>query len=134
MSTETANETPIGVHVVSIAAGAELGHAQPAQRGYRAHYETFVLTSNDPVQCILPEDADRLEAYVTSPDNDIVIGPRGVVIAPANTVTNTPNPQGTLVPHTLTAPFPVRDCNAVFAGVTTTATASRVSVAAYYRA
>lgn len=127
----------VHVHVASVADGVTVpGQPRPGRR-YRAHYETFQLTANDPVQCILPEDGDRVEAYVLALDNDIVIGTKNQVSATQNTAASVPYPIGAYVPAKTTGgsliPFPVKDCDAVYAGVTTTGSNSRVSVAAYYR-
>ncbi len=46
--------------------------------------------------------------------------------------TATPEPQGTLIPARNTAPWPVDDTGSVWAGVTTTASPSRVAVTAVY--
>lgn len=129
---------PVQVHIASIAEHAMLPAPPPqGPARYRAHYETFQLTASDPVQCILPEAEDRVEAYVLALDNDIVIGTKNQVSATQNTASSVPYPIGTYVPSKTTAgsivPFPVRDCDAVYAGVTTTGSNSRVSVAAYYR-
>jgi hypothetical protein len=100
----------------------------------RTSYETFVLTANDPAQCILPEDDRRVCAYVQAIDNDIVLGPtKAVVNNPVNTVANVPQPNGAYVPKANTAPYPVYDSNAVYAGITITASNSRVTVVATYR-
>jgi len=127
----------VHVHVASVAQDVTLpGRERPAQR-YRAHYETFQLTASDPVQCILPEDPDRAEAYVMALDNDVVIGTRNQVSAAQNTAANVPYPIGAYIPAKTNGgsliPFCVKDCDAVYAGVTTTGSNSRVSVAAYYR-
>lgn len=127
---------PVRVHVASVESGVQLAAPKAARRGYRAHYETFALTANDPVQCILPEDEDRVEAFVLTLDQDIVIGTKSQCSAGSNTVTSVPQPIGTYIPAKTNGgaifPFPVKDCNAVYAGVTTSSN-SRVSVAAYYR-
>lgn len=100
-----------------------------------ARYETYVLTANDPTMCILPENPDREIAFVQAIDNDIVLGPtKAVVGAAQNTVTSVPNPNGTYLPKANTVPYPVLDSNAVYAGVTTTSSSSRVSVTDYFRA
>jgi len=128
---------PIRVHVASVESGVSMGAPAAARRKYRAHYETFVLTANDPVQCILPEDSDRVEAFVLALDNDILIGTKGQVGAGNNTVAGVAQPIGTYLLAKTNGgaifPFPVKDCDALFAGVTTTGSNSRVSVAAYYR-
>lgn len=104
---------------------------------YRAHYETFVLTANDPLQCILPQDDDRVIAHIIPLDNDVVIGPKAVINPSQNQVASVPTPMGTLVPAKTTAGaavlYPVLDNNAVYATLTTTASNSRVSVSATYR-
>ena len=127
---------PVKVHLTGAEPGV-LGAGPAPARRYTAHYETFQLTANDPVQCILPEDDSRVETYILALDNDIVIGTRNQVAAAQNTVASVPYPIGAYVPAKSTGgslvPFPVKDCDAVYAGVTTTNSNSRVSVAAYYR-
>lgn len=127
----TEDYEPARVHIT----GSDIslsGH--PAPHGYRAEYETFVLTSADGAQCILPQDEDREIAYVQPLDNDIIIGPsRGVVAAAVNTAAGVPNPNGSYIPKSSTVPYPVRDNGPVYAGITTTASNSRVSVTACYR-
>jgi hypothetical protein len=128
---------PIRVHVASVSDEARPAPSGRSQERYRAVYTTVQLTASDPVQDILPEDPDRVEAYVIALDNDIVIGTRNQVSAEQNTAAGVPYPIGAFIPAKTTGgsliPFPVKDCNAVYAGVTTTASNSRVSVAAYYR-
>lgn len=130
----TEHYEPVKVHVASADPGVQLGAAKASPGTCRAVYQTVVLTANDPVQDILPADPDREVAYVQALDNDIVIAStKGVAGSAVNTVASAPNPDGTLVPKINTAPWPVHDSGAVFAGATTTASSSRVSVAAYYR-
>lgn len=138
MTTETADYEPIRVKLDN--AEQLLGQAAgpPRKRPvYRAHYETFVLTANDPLQCILPQDDDRVIAHIIPLDNDVVIGPKAVINPAANQVASVPTPMGTLVPAKTTAGaavlYPVLDNNAVYATLTTTASNSRVSVSATYR-
>lgn len=129
----------VSVHLASVSAEASAGIAGTPrpERSWKGRYTTFVLTAADPVQCILEEDPDRVEAYVLALDNDVVIGTKGQVQATQNTAANVPQPIGAYVPSKANGgsivPFPVRDSGAVYAGVTTTAASSRVSVAAYYR-
>lgn len=126
---------PVRVHLASVEAGIGGAPAAAARPRRTATYETFVLTANDPVMAILPPDPEgrRTCAYVQAIDNDVVLGPTaGVAGAAANTVTNVPNPNGTYLPKANTAPYPVEDSGPVFAGVTTTASASRVAVTAVY--
>jgi len=132
--TPTANDLPVSVHIASADPGALPPGAKHAHRS-RGMYQTFVLTAADPAQCILPEDENREIAYIKALDNDIMIGPSaGVVGAAVNTVASVPNPNGTLVQKSDTAPYPVHDNGAVYAGITTTGSSSRVTVAAYYKA
>jgi hypothetical protein len=116
----------VKIHVESAAPGVLGG--QPERRRVLTRYETYVLTANDPVQCILPQDDNRVEYTVIAIDNDIVLGPtKGVAGAPANTVANVPSPNGGYVPKGLPGLL-LKDTNQVYAGVTTTATNSRVTV------
>lgn len=120
------------VHIAS--SDVPIGAAPAAPARWRTSFGTYVLTADDPAQCILPEDARRVSALVQAIDNDIVIGPsKGAVAAPVNTVANVPQPNGAYIPKANTAPTPVKGGNVVFAGATTTATESRVTVIATYR-
>lgn len=133
--TQIESYEPVKVHVANL--GELAGPTAAKPHSYEGKYETFQLTANDPVQCILPEDPDRVEAYVWSLDNDVLIGTKQQVQAANNTVSSVPYPIGAYLPAKTTAgvieKLPVKDCQAVFAGVTTTASNSRVCVAAYYR-
>jgi hypothetical protein len=129
--TDTAYE-PVKVHIVADATKGDA--APPKRRQHRAVYQTFLLTAANPTECILPADEDRVSAYVQALDNDIVLGhTQGIVGNGVNMVTGAPAPYGALVPHANTAPFPVDDNAAVFAGATTAASSSRVTVIASYR-
>lgn len=121
---------PVGVHIVSSAV------PQPAAAGkLRTSYETYVLTANDPAQCILPDDDKRVIALVQAIDNDIVLGPTNAVAgSTVNTVAGVPQPNGAYIPKANTAPTPVKGGNAVWAGITTAGSNSRVTVIATYRA
>jgi hypothetical protein len=125
----------VRVHVAS--ADVQLGSPAGKRKTARGVYTTFVLTANDPVQCILPEDPARVSAWVVALDNDIVIGGKGQVQVTQNTASGVPVPIGAYIPTGVfgdqrPALFPVDDCNAVYAGITTTSSNSRVSVAAFY--
>lgn len=130
-----ATAAPVHVVAVSAEAAAALSSKATSRSGPRCKgsYQTFVLTANDPVAEILPQDDNREYATIQAIDNDVVIGPKAAVQSSANTVTSVPQPQGTYLPKANTAPIMVKDYNAVFAGATTTATESRVAVAAFYR-
>lgn len=127
----TTHENPVPVHLVSAEEGV-LGSRAVLTARFTARYETIVLSDKDPVQCILPEDPARVAAYVLPLDNPVVVGTKGQAAAQQNTATSVPRPIGAYIPATLAVPFPVNDCDAVFAGVTVAGN-SRVTVAAYYR-
>lgn len=116
----------VDVHLLSAEDGVLDGLAGKRRR-VLSRYETYVLTSNDPVQCILPQDEDRIEYTIIALDNDIVLGPtKGVVGAAVNTVASVPNPNGGYIPKSLQ--FVFKDTGQVYAGVTTVASNSRVTV------
>jgi hypothetical protein len=123
----------VRIHVASAEPGVLGG--QPKKRRVLSRYETYVLTASDPAQCILPQDEDRIAYTIIALDNDIVLGPtKGVVGAGVNTVANVPSPNGGYIPKGLPG-LRLRDTNQVFAGVTTTASNSRVTVIdTYYEA
>ncbi|HEY1622147.1 MAG TPA: hypothetical protein VGG25_31305 [Streptosporangiaceae bacterium] len=134
MSISTESIPPVRVHVTGSDVPAAAARTGPV---YESVYETFVLTANDPVQCILPQDERRVIAHIIALDNDVVIGVQGQAGAALNTAADTPMPIGALVPSQATAGaavlYPVLDNGPVFAGATTTAENSRVSVSATYR-
>jgi hypothetical protein len=125
MTTESETIPAVKVHVESASPGVLDG--QTGKRRVLSRYETYVLTASDPAQCILPQDEDRIEYTIIALDNDIILGPtKGVVGAGVNTVASVPNPNGGYIPKSLR--FVFKDTNQVYAGVTTTATNSRVTV------
>ena len=130
--TEGNGHKAVSVHLLSAEPGILAG--APKARRILTRYETYVLTVNDPVQCILPQDEDRIEYTIIALDNDIILGPtKGVAGAPVNTVVNVPNPNGGYIPKQLR--FFLKDTGQVYAGVTTIATSSRVTVVdTYYEA
>jgi len=112
--------------------------APAPRKRYRSTYQTIVLTADDPVQLILPDSDLRVIAYVVTLDNDIVLSNNfGDAQSALNVKSGTPFPIGCLVPAKGTGgasfPFPVIDSARVYAGVTTTATNSRVAITAVYR-
>jgi len=118
------------VHIVGDATKVE---PRPERR--RVTLGTVVLTADDTAQELLPPADDRVCAYILSLDNDVVIGKdKATVMSPSNTKTNVPQPSGAVVPKSLTAWTPLETSDRVWAGVTTTATNSRVSVISVYRA
>lgn len=128
---------PVPVRIIADDTGAGLtGPASsPARRRKLTRFQTYVLTASDPTDCILPESADRIVAFVQAIDNDIVLGPtKGVVGAGVNTAVGVPNPNGAYVPKSNTWQTRIDGSNPVYAGVTTTATASRVTVIETYLA
>jgi hypothetical protein len=130
--TDTDTIPAVKVHVESAAPGVLGG--QLKKRQVLSRYETYVLTASDPAQCILPQDDDRIEYTIIALDNDIILGPtKGVVAAPVNTVASVPNPNGGYIPKSLR--FVFKDTNQVYAGITTAASNSRVTVIhTYYEA
>lgn len=125
---------PLVVHLASAAPGVLAG--APKARRVLSRYLTYVLTAGDPAQCILPQDDDRIEYTIIAIDNDVVLGPtKGVVGAAVNTVANVPTPNGGYVPKGLPGLQRLKDTNQVYAGITTTASNSRVTVIdTYYEA
>ena len=131
--TEHIDMEPIPVHVTGMAAEISLAPAAPPRRRRRTEYLTVVLTADEPQQVILPASGARVGALVQALDNDIVLGgDLSKVQAKNNLVASTPYPSGTLVPKANTRPWPVDDNGAVYAGATTTASSSRISITAVY--
>jgi hypothetical protein len=126
---------PVQVHVV--ADSTKPAATAPATRR-RTVPRTIVLTANDPVQVILPDSDRRRCAYILPIDNPIVLGhSQGEAGAAANTAANTPFPSGAYLPApsatTPAVPWVIDDQGPVWAGVTTTASNSRITVIAVYR-
>lgn len=120
---------PVPVHVVS---GALL--AAPKRELHRTEYLTVVLTADDPVQQLLPQSPNRVCAWLQALDNDVVIGKdTSQAGAATNTVASNPRPSGAVIPKANTAPYPLDSNDVVYVGLTTTGSASRVSVTAVYR-
>lgn len=123
--TQTANETPIGVHLTG--SDVDLGSG-PAAGGTRAVYRTVYLMAADPSQGILPASDKRIIAFIQALDDDIVIGGNQSDVA---------NSSGTTVPQSNGSPWPVLDAGAVYAYAATysggSSIYSRVSVTAFYR-
>lgn len=125
---------PLIVHVENAhEINAKAAPAAAPSPAYVGKYETIVLTANDPVQSLLAEDSSRRIAFVQALDNDVVVGTHGQVAAAANTVSDVPQPQGAYIPKANGSPTPIVDCNAVWVGITTTTSNSRVSVLSFYR-
>ena len=131
MSTTDELAPPIRVHVASMDASAQLGPAPAGgKRKRRGVYTTVVLTANDPVQNLLPEDPARVSAWIITLDHYIVIGTYTQVQAAQNSAASVPMPIGAYLPVT-TNPVIIHDTNAVFGGITQAAN-TRVTVAAFY--
>lgn len=119
------------VHITGAEKGVVTTLAPKAGKRFRTTYETYVLTANDPVMNILPQDPKRYRYSIIAIDNDIVLGPsKGVVGNPVNTVASVPAPNGAYFPKGLWRDF--HDNGMVYAGATTVATISRVAVIAEY--
>jgi hypothetical protein len=120
---------PVRVHVVS----TEVAAAPKRRKQKRTVCNTAVLTSTEPVQEILPKSDKRVVAFVQALDNDVVIVTSiSQGQAKSNTATNVPYPSGTYLPKANTAPLRIDGNDLVYAGITTTASNSRVSIIATY--
>lgn len=136
MSTPPEHMTPVPVELTA-AAIASIGQAASGPRRRRSRrvvYRTVVLTADDPTQEILPASSSRVCAYLQALDNDVMLGPDDATVRAKGNTAAAPqlNPSGATLPKANTAPWPIEDSRAVWAGVTTTATNSRVSITAVY--
>ena len=126
---------PVRVHVASVDAG--IGHLGAARKRkvYRSTYETFLLTANDPVQCILAKSDKREIAYINAFDNDITLGSSFGQIQADSAVADLTvagvQLNGALISKANGSAFPVIDSGAVFAACAT-AKPARVTVHAVY--
>lgn len=117
---------PVRMHLESVAEGI----LSPRRRKV-VRFETFVLTANDPVQCILPDNPDRCAAYVHAFDNYVALavtrgqGADNTGIADLSVAAT--QVYGQLVSSADTGPTPVGGTNAVFAACAT-AKPARVTV------
>lgn len=130
------NPTELEALRVHVANPEDLRPAAPRRKRYRTVFETIVLTAADPIKQILPASDTREIAYIMSPDNDIVIGKDNATVqAQANTSGSpaTPAfPSGTLIPKSLTVPWPVQESTAVLAGATNLTANSRITITAVH--
>lgn len=93
---------------------------------------TVVLSSVQPTAILLPRDPEREAADILAVDNAVVIAATQAQAGAAqNTVTDTPQPSGAWIP--VGTRYTIRATGVVWAGITTTATNSRVSVVVYKR-
>lgn len=101
-----------------------LGSAPPAKRKRRAvSTRSFTLTSNDPVQEILPQSDSRSEASITFTNNQCTIG------SSQSDAKNGGNSAAN-IPANITAPYPVNTTDSVWASAGTLP--ATISVVAIY--
>jgi hypothetical protein len=89
---------------------------------------TLLLTAQDPVQQLAPEDPLGCEVTIIQPgDNDIVVcHSKGEAQSVSNTIAALPNPSGAIIPKTYPAPVQIRTKSRLL--VTAQAFPTRVSV------
>jgi len=107
--TETAAVEPMKVHL----SGSDLPLITPERKRCRrgTSLRTFVLTANDPVQQILPQNTNRIEAYIQCVDDPAVAFSIHDSLADAQAGGNA----GVTVPAANTGPYPLHTNDAVWA-------------------
>lgn len=98
--TETANDTPIGVHIKS----SDVGLGGGGRKQHRVVFMTETLTTTRPVGELLGYAKTRLYTLMQAGGNNVVIADKSSAQNPANQVSGLPNPQGMVLPYTNTAP------------------------------
>lgn len=108
----------VKVHIAG--SDVPLTHPAPAKPRRGVALRTFVLTSSDPVQQILPLNANRCEAYIQTTANDITLySSKADAMAGGNA--------GITVPKANTMPYPLRTTDPVWATAAVLPTAVYVS-------
>jgi hypothetical protein len=119
--------TPIPVHVTGVSAEVSLGHAapRPGPDRVRTRFLTETVNDTNPVRPLLPDDSDRVSAWVQATGGDVVL------CASQSDAQHAP-PQGSTLPMGNTAPWPVRGQGAVWAAQAAAASSCVISVTADY--
>jgi hypothetical protein len=97
---ETANDTPIGVHIKS----SDVAIGGGGRKRRRVIFLTETFTSTRPVGELLGYSASRLYVLMQAGGANVVIADKASAQNPANQVSGLPNPQGMVLPYTNTAP------------------------------
>ena len=115
---------PVKVHI----SGSDLPLARPEPKKYRrgVSLRTFVLTTADPIQQILPQNANRCEAWVQNVDTTAKTFTLYTSLGDAKAAGN----GGVTVPKTNTAAYPMCTTDAVWATAATVDLPVTVSVSA----
>lgn len=130
MSEQPSEIPPVQVHVASVAAGVALGGAHAARRARRTAFGTETVNDTNTVRPLLPDNPDRVCAYVQVTGGDVYLcDSESKAIQAADTASSD---LGTLLPHTNTAPWPISGQQAVWVAQVTAASSCVVSFTADY--
>lgn len=117
---------PLPVHIAGVSAGVALGHAPALEhRRVRTRFANETVNDTNPVRPLLPEDPDRIIAYVETTGGD-------VYLCGSEQDAKRATPTGSVLPTAFTAAWPIHGQGAVWIVQKTGATTCVVSVTADY--
>lgn len=121
---------PVHVHVASVAAGAQLGGAAGPAKAKATRFGTETVDNTNPVRPLLPEHDGRICAWIQATGGDVYMCDSESKAIQADGATN--SNEGTFLPHTNTAPWPVYGDQSVWIAQATAGTTCVVSFTAEY--
>lgn len=106
----------------------DLKSGPPAYRRKALRTRTLILTTDNPIQDLLPQSEARCEAWlIQCGDNDVIVcHTKSQASAPSNQVATPPNPSGALIVKGIAFPVPITTNDRTW--VTAAAFPTRVSV------
>lgn len=118
--------TPVPVHVTGISAEVSLGQpAGPRRDRIRTRFLNETVTDTNPVRPLLPDDPDRVIAYIETTGGDVYL------CGSQSDASQSP-PAGSVLPTAFTSAWPIRGQGAVWIAQKTAATTCVVSATADY--
>lgn len=130
MSEPMTEVPPVRVHVASVSAEVALGTSPVARRARRTAFGTETVDDTNPVRPLLPDNPDRVCAYVQVTGGDVYLCDFEAKAIQAHDTIN--SELGTLLPHGNTAPWPLGGTQAVWIAQVTAASTCVVSFTADY--
>lgn len=100
---------PARVHIAG--SDVPLANHPPARKSRHISLRTIVLTANDPIQQILPQNANRIEAYVQNVDT----AAKNFTIYASRADAGVGGNAGVTVPKSNTTPYPICATDGVWA-------------------
>lgn len=131
MSEPMSEIKPVPIHVASVAAEVALSGPQRARRARTTEFGTETVNDTNPVRPLLPQNPDRVCAYVQVTGGDVYLcDSESKAIQAADT---TSSDLGALLSHTNTAPWPITGQGPVWVAQVTAAASCVVSFTADYQ-